>query len=319
MRPALSVILFSTLSGVGYGIWFWVGTGIALHGWGYVFERSLFSIGVLTGALLSTAGLVASLWHLGKPLRTWRAFSQWRTSWLSREGIAALATLAIAALLLLLLMDGLRPWAGRLLAAALAICSQLTVLCTAMIYASLKPIPAWRHRLVVPGFIGFSLLTGALVAIPLRSPMACSLLATWDPEYGCGQTLLICSVLVVAMAVLKIRYWHAIDRQPLPHDRAAAVGLPARAVTVFERPHTESSFITREMAFVVARRHARLLRIASVLLFAAVPLLLLLAMQLQMAIPLIAGPLAAGSAWAGSFLERWLFFAQARHVVTLYY
>ena len=80
MRPALSVILFSTLSGVGYGIWFWVGTGIALHGWGYVFERSLFSIGVLTGALLSTAGLVASLWHLGKPLRAWRAFSQWRTS-----------------------------------------------------------------------------------------------------------------------------------------------------------------------------------------------------------------------------------------------
>lgn len=319
MHPALSVILFSTLSGVGYGIWFWVGTGIVLHGWGYLLERSLFAIGVLAGALLSTAGLVASLWHLGKPLRAWRAFSQWRTSWLSREGIAALATLSIAALLLLLLLDGLRPAPGRLLAAALAICSQLTVVCTAMIYASLKPIPAWQHRLVVPGFIGFSLLTGALATIPLRSPVPCSQLATWDPRYGCGPTLVICSVLIVAMATLKIRYWQAIDRHSLPHDRAAAVGLPGRAVTVFERPHTESSFITREMAFVVARRHARLLRIASVLLFAAVPLLLLAAMQLQMTTPWIAGPLAAGSAWAGSFLERWLFFAQARHVVTLYY
>ena len=124
MHPSLSVILFCTLSGVGYGIWFWVGTGIALHGWGYVFERSLFSIGVLTGALLSTAGLVASLWHLGKPLRAWRAFSQWRTSWLSREGIAALATLAIAVLLLMALaytLAALPGLEGRLLPVVLVL------------------------------------------------------------------------------------------------------------------------------------------------------------------------------------------------------
>ena len=30
-------------------------------------------------------------------------------------------------------------------------------------------------------------------------------------------------------------------------------------------------------------------------------------------------PLAIGSALLGAFAERWLFFAQARHLVTLYY
>ena len=41
-------------------------------------------------ALLVSAGLLSSVGHLGKPLRAWRAFSQWRSSWLSREGVAAL-------------------------------------------------------------------------------------------------------------------------------------------------------------------------------------------------------------------------------------
>lgn len=319
MHPALSVILFSTLSGVGYGIWFWIAAGIVLRGWGYAAEQMLYGVGIVIGAVLSTAGLIASLWHLGKPMRAWRAFSQWRTSWLSREGIAALATLLIAACLLLAVLEGLRPLLGRLLAAALASSALLTVVCTAMIYASLKPIPAWRHRLVVPGFIGFSLLAGALAVIPMASPVSCGDADTWNPLHGCGPVLSVGIVMVLAMLALKLSYWRDIDRQALPQTPADAVGLPGRAVTVFERPHTEANFITREMAFVVARRHARVLRAASILLFAVVPLLLILGMHLQMVLPVIGGPLAAVSVWAGSFLERWLFFAQARHMVTLYY
>ena len=40
-----------------------------------------------------------------------------------------------------------------------------------MIYASLKPIPAWRHRLVVPVYLVFALLTGGLALVARRSPV----------------------------------------------------------------------------------------------------------------------------------------------------
>ena len=59
MRPALSVILFSTLSGVGYGIWFWVGTGIALHMKG----GSIYANHVIPLTGYRVAGV---LWHQGE-------------------------------------------------------------------------------------------------------------------------------------------------------------------------------------------------------------------------------------------------------------
>jgi DMSO reductase anchor subunit len=102
--------------------------------------------------------------------------------------------------------------------------------------------------------------------------------------------------------------------------RADAVGLPGREVSVFERPHTESNYLTREMGFVVARKHSRKLRVIALLLFAVVPILLLL--PVWFFVHLDAAPwlaLAGVSALAGAFVERWLFFAEAKHLVTLYY
>ncbi|HXH01045.1 MAG TPA: hypothetical protein VNI56_02485, partial [Xanthomonadaceae bacterium] len=127
---------------------------------------------------------------------------------------------------------------------------------------------------------------------------------------------------VVAAAVLglmKWRYWRDIDRIGLPMRRGDAVGLPDREVTVFERPHTEASYITREMVFVMARRHARGLQLLAVVLLAVVPIVgALLAMSMPASPGLLSG-IAAVSALAGAFVERWLFFAQARHSVSLYY
>src|SRR5690606_8658718 len=120
---------------------------------------------------LVTVGLLSSLAHLGKPLRAWRALSQWRTSWLSREGVMAVLTyvpaLAMAALLLPNLLtndaDALVQRgnvAGIAVCIAVIACSLATIVCTAMIYASLKPSPAWRQRWVVPGYLAFALLSG---------------------------------------------------------------------------------------------------------------------------------------------------------------
>jgi DMSO reductase anchor subunit len=90
-------------------------------------------------------------------------------------------------------------------------------------------------------------------------------------------------------------------------------------VSVFERPHTEGNFVTREMVFVLARRHAARLRAIAMLAFATLPALVLAASWVVSgsAAPLLTG--AVVSTLAGAFVERWLFFAEARHVVSQYY
>lgn len=311
MHPAFSVIFFTTLSGAGYGLLAWTAVGAA-SGWA---RPSALLVALSLGFALSTAGLLSSLGHLGKPLRAWRAFSQWRTSWLSREGVMAIATLLPLAALAWRLRDamssGITPDAGIwLLAALLLACALATVVCTAMIYASLKPIPAWRHRAVVPVYVLFALLTGGLLFAFVAAMSG-----------GIGNLAGAAGIAgAIALAWTKRRYWRAIDRSPLPMARADAVGLPGREVSVFERPHTESNYLTREMGFVLARKHSRRLRSLAVVLFAVVPVLVLL--PVWALVHLDAAPwlaVAALSALAGAFVERWLFFAEARHLVTLYY
>ena len=313
MNPALSVIFFTTLSGAGYGLLAW--TALAALS-GQPSRPLLVSIGL--ALLLVTAGLLSSLAHLGQPQRAWRALSQWRTSWLSREGVASLLTYAPALLLGLALLPGMisgdaagsrvaLATAGQLIALVLIACTLATVACTAMIYASLKPIPAWRHRLVVPMYLLFALFCGGLLLLALLPHVART------PSLS----LLACAAAVVLVAC-KWLYWRDIDRSGLPATRGDAVGLPARTVTVFERPHTEANYLTREMAFVLAREHATRLRWLATALIALLPIVCLVIASLSGAgAPWLA--LAAASALAGAFVERWLFFAQARHLVTLYY
>ena len=321
MHPAFSVIFFTTLSGAGYGLLFWSAIVALLRGSG---AQSLCAC-VLLGLALVTIGLFSSMAHLGKPLRAWRAFSQWRTSWLSREGVMAIATYMPALVLLVSLGmvvfashgDDAVPRGVAAFDAGLGIAALLlaagaiaTVVCTAMIYASLTPVPAWRHALVVPVYLLFALLTGGLLCAAIVGLRG-----------GIGQGAAIGGIAAaIVLALLKRRYWRDIDTTPLPMTRGDAVGLPGRTVEVFERPHTEANYLTREMGFVLARKHSRRLRAIALGLFAGLPVLLLLPVagfvHLDAAPWLMAAALAA---LLGAVVERWLFFAEARHLVTLYY
>ena len=315
MHPAFSVIFFTTLSGAGYGLWIWLGLRLALGARPVEWQGIGWAVVLLLGLVLTSVGLLSSLAHLGKPARAWRAFSQWRTSWLSREGVAAVVTILPAlALFWLLWSSGPRiaEPALRTLGVVLVLCSLATVVCTAMIYASLKPIPAWRHRLVVPGYLLFALLTGGLlyattVALAVAATLVSNMLAP----------LLL--ALAIGLLLLKRRYWRDVDA-PLPYSRGDAIGLPQREATVFERPHTQASYITREMVHVLARKHSWRLRAIAGLLFAVLPALLMLPPWLLVhadVAPWYA--VAASCALVGAAVERWLFFAEARHLVSLYY
>lgn len=318
MHPAFSVIAFTTLSGAGYGLLIAIALTVLLEG---APARTLLVL-LAVALLMITTGLLSSLAHLGKPLRAWRSFSQWRSSWLSREGVMAVATYLPALALVAMLLPNLisaNPAetaqrgnaAGIAVCVAVITCALLTVICTAMIYASLKPIPAWRQRWVVPGYLAFAGLTGATL-------LGAGLAVAGHP-HRIGMIAASIAIAAIVTVAIKLAYWQEIDAAPLPVSRGDAVGLPGRDVSVFERPHTEDNYLTREMGFVFARKHAVRLRLVATVGFGALPLAAAILVLIAPATAPFGLSLAALAALGGAFTERWLFFAQARHVVTLYY
>jgi DMSO reductase anchor subunit len=277
----------------------------------------LWAVAACAATVLVTVGLSSSMLHLGKPARAWRSFSQWRTSWLSREGVMALATYLPIAALLVSMRPALTQSSAHsaldspillLSAAAMAVCAVATVICTAMIYASLKTIPAWRHRLVVPVYGAFALLSGGALLAAIYASAGSS-------DSGVRVFAGMIAALALATAAVKLMYWRTLDAQTLPVARGDAVGMAGREISVFERPHTEESYVTREMEFSLARRHAQTLRTIALVLFGLLPLA---SSAIAWWVPVVDGlafSVATLGVLAGAFVERWLFFAEARHVV----
>jgi len=96
---------------------------------------------------------------------------------------------------------------------------------------------------------------------------------------------------------------------------ATATALGARGdVRAFEPPHTGTNYLLKEFVYVIARKHAVKLRIIAIVLMAGLPLVLLLISSSH-----LSGGISVISHLIGVFTARWLFFAEAEHVVGLYY
>jgi sulfite dehydrogenase (quinone) subunit SoeC len=308
LHPAYSVIVFSTLSGAGYGLLALAALAGAAHGPASSFAFGALVLGVGLG--LVTIGLLSSMLHLGHPERAWRAMSQWRSSWLSREGVMALATYVPAVVFGWLWLDpASSPMAIRIVGLLLALMCALTVVCTAMIYCSLATIRQWRQPLVLPVYLVMAVATGAALLLAIATPFG----------RGAAVLAIIAVVALLGAMVLKLCYWHAIDRAPRELTLAMATGLP-EPVRQWELAHTARNFVMQEMGYHVGRRHARRLRRMVVALLAVAAILALPALSLGAGIlAAIAAVLSAASALAGALIERWLFFAEAEHVSMLYY
>ena len=286
MHPAPSVIVFTVLSGMGFGYLALLALGVprvaglaAFVAWGL-------------GYGLAVAGLVASTFHLGQPKRALRAFSQWRTSWLSREAWAASAALVWLAPVALADALGLAwpdwwGWVGAALCVA-------AVTATGMIYAQIRAVPRWHSPVTPALFLGFAATGGAILAGLTMAP-----------------------VLAAALAALMALAWRdgdgAFARAGQTIGTATGLGQFGR-VRVLERGHTAGNYLLSEMIFVVGRRHAARLRAIAIAGAGVLPAVLLVALPgLWGQVPAVLAHL------AGAFAARWLFFAEAEHVVGLYY
>lgn len=304
MKPAGSIVFFTVASGAGCGMVFWLGLlrplGLLPAGEGWAATAAAVALA------LTAAGLLSSTLHLGRPERAWRALSQWRSSWLSREGVAAFATLIPGGLFFLAALAGMEG-AATLLGLLAAIGAAAMVWCTGMIYAALKPVREWHHPLVAPGYMVFAAFLGAAMLAALSGAMA-------------APTLL-ALLFGVAGLLLKRAYWTSIDAAPPLATMESATGLGfIGKVRALDPPHTETNYLLREMGFRIARAHgARLRLIAQVAGFVVPVLLLALSLISGGAVGTVLAALAAALALGGMLVERWLMFAQATHTVTLYY
>ena len=287
MHPAPSVIAFTTLSGLGFGLLAWLGLGLpAVTGWvAFVFFAIAFGLAV--------GGLLASTFHLGHPERAWKAFSQWRSSWLSREGICAVAALMVMAIYgAALVFADTRivalGWIGATLSLA-------TIYTTSMIYAQMNTVPRWKTPLTSALLLAIGLAGGALLAGQIKYAM----------------------VLLPIAGVLQVLWWVRGDSalSQSGTNMATATGLgDIGTVRAFEPPHTGTNYLLRELVYQVGRKHAMKLRAMALGLGYILPVLLIM-------IPFahVLAAVAVASHLAGIAASRWLFFAEAEHVVGIYY
>lgn len=287
MHPAPSVILFSTLSGLGFGL-------LAFLGFGMPAPTGMVAFVWFTIAyLLAVGGLIASTFHLGHPERALKAFRQWRSSWLSREGICAVVALLVMALYGFGAVFLDQRW--TLVGGIGAILSVFTVFTTSMIYTQIKTVPRWHNVTTPIMFLSICIAGGALLAAQL--------------DYALP--------LLAIAGIAQIAHWVLGDKALAKSGTtiATATGLGARGdVRAFEPPHTGTNYLLKEFVYVIGRKHAAKLRIVAILLMVGLPLVLLLLSPGH-----ITGGIAVISHLVGVFAARWLFFAEAEHVVGLYY
>lgn len=305
MHPAFSIIAFTTLSGLGYGLAGVLGLGLLDP------DAVATKIAHVLALLLIGGGLLSSTLHLGNPQRAWRAFSQWRSSWLSREGVLAILTfvpLCISAWLSLF-EGSYSPMVGLLG----SLLSAFTVFCTAMIYASLKSVDAWHTPLTPACYLAFAAAGG-------------SLLTTFAALGGGSEhtaRFLIATAAAIALAwALKMSWWRRARSLTPTSTQESATGLGhIGRVRLFERPHGTENYLTREMGFRVARKHAVKLGRLAVIHGGVVPAAILVVVAFGgPGAPALAGMVAAIVLFGtGLVVERWLFFAEARHAVMNYY
>src|SRR5437763_4624506 len=312
MKPAFSIIFFTVASGAGLGL-------LALCALFDLLLPGSFSTqalwrGALLGLILVAAGLASSTLHLANPRNAWRSLARVRTSWLSREAAFALALFPVAGIYIVVVAQGITGFGRALPALGTALIAGALLFCTATIYASLKPIRQWHTRWPPVNYALLGHWSGAL------------LLAATVAAYGAVPAWLVIFAAVLGAVALaaKVAYWIGVGRgEPttLPHAIGVDQGVrgPGAPRTVAARildvGHSHGTFLTSEFGFVVARRYAGILRAIALALGFVLPIAFLVTglSRWQSALTI------AACCMIGLLVERWLFFAEARHTVRLYH
>lgn len=309
MQPAFSVIFLTTLIGAAQGLFLALyGTEIASLG-GLApadSQRFLFS-GSLVALGLTALGLVASVFHLGRPERAWRSAAMWRTSWLSREVIA------LPLFMLGLFLYGGAHYLGRgntVLIGALTVLACLALfICTAMVYASVRFLQEWASPLTLVNYLLLGCASGLTLATLLAAAMDANTLVR---PFALAATALTLLAWVTRGASL------ARNARLKPKSTLqSAIGIKHPRIVQKAMGFMGGSFNTREFFHGRSTELLRSIKWAFLLLVFPLPLLCLALGVTASSTEILF--LAFITQYLGLLAERWFFFAQANHPQNLYY
>lgn len=307
MHPPFSAIFLTTLIGAGQGLFLVLFATEALLGVGHGALHGLLGIGSALSLAFTGGGLVASFFHLGQPQRAWRGMTQWRTSWLAREGIAL--PLFMAGVFCYGAMH-LLGWGGTLWVGAITalVCLAL-FLCTGMIYVSIRFLQEWASPLTLLNYLLLGCASGATLATVYA--MAMGAIGLIAPYAVIAATFTVLGAVTRSASLLR-----NASLKP-KSNLQSAIGIKHPRIVQKAQGFMGGSFNTRE--FFHRQTGVFLANVKWMFLLLAFVLpLALLAWGLSVASPALIF-LAFPVQYAGLVAERWFFFAQANHPQNLYY
>ncbi len=322
MHPAFSVIFLTTLIGVGQGLFLALITGQSYSAVELLPSQdstSFYGIGAAIALLFLIGGLIASIFHLGRPERAWRSATQWRTSWLSREVIILPLVMMLVFIyfimhyfsldtVLFTSITGARLHVTLIIGAFGAIATFLLFLCTGMIYASIKFLQEWATSLTVINYLLLGTASGFLLATAFAALNAPGLMKF----YGIWTTIILAFAFITRMASLfrnsRIKYKSSIQ---------SAIGIRHQKIEQKSMGMMGGAVNTRDFFHHTSPLFMDSIKWAFIILTFIFPLILLWMGMNKSSITLLI--LAFGTQYIGLILERWFFFAQANHPQNLYY
>ena len=292
MKPATSLIIFTVFSGFGFGLLFWL--NLDVHSSKSFSNEVAFPIAFI----ISVVGLISSSFHLGNPQRALLAFTQWKSSWLSREAVLAVITLLLSFvnIILIVFYKIELNWLGYVA----AVFCLATIFSTAMIYTQMKTVPRWNMTVTPVLFLLYGIAGSSIILS--------------QPSFS--------GILFVVLGLIQTFTWKKGDKRFSQKSHiGTATGLATKSsrVRMLEPPHTGSNYLLKEMVNIVAQKHAHKLRWISLILISLFPTLLCFSIILVTNQTLTILGMIALSNLLGTIVSRWLFFSEAEHVVGLYY
>ena len=307
MHPAFSVIFFTVTSGAGYGILIFLGL-LGLVNTNSFFDAKIAEIFAIAGVLgmgLVALGLMASSLHLANKKNAWRAFFRFKSSWLAREAVFAVLSFPIAVAFIASFYFLDNAILTKSLAILTIVISLITTYSTGMIYGCLKTIRAWNTPLVPFNYIALGLITGNLILIAFLNYF----------KIG-SEVLEITLISALSIGFIgKIIYFKFIG-EPSPLTVKNATGLPGKTVRLLDTGESsaKANFLTKEFGYEVGPKTIGVVRLIAITFMFIIPAILLFTT------PTFIGLLVFTIFnYLGTMAERWLFFAEARHIVNLFY
>lgn len=322
MNPAFSVIFLTTLIGVGQGMFLALFSGqtySAVELLPTSNSTQFYAMGAFIALLFLIGGLIASFFHLGRPERAWRAASQWRTSWLSREVIA------LPVMMGLVFVYGVMhylAWDTVLFTNAKGARLQLTLvvatfgmlatfalfICTGMIYACLKFLQEWHSPLTVINYILLGTASGFALTTAFASVNAPELMRF----YGIWTIIITIGAFITRGASL-IRNARIKPKSSLQ----TALGVRHNKIQQKSMGFMGGSVNTRDFFHHQTLRFLKSIKWIFLPAVFVIPLILLfMGLENGNTATLLAAFIVQ---YIGLLFERWFFFAQANHPQNLYY